>query len=101
MADFYVVCVDRDESGEVLNVGLESPIDQRVSPFPAPIEAVQPLLSPHHRFFVRGRSAGDLSAGEAPVPVAPSRDIRSFVENLAIRAPNLPCHEDLKVPTAP
>ena len=101
MADFFVVCLDRNERGEVLNVGLESPLHQRVSPFPAPIEAVQSLLTRHYRFFVRGRSlCGDMT-GEAPVPVESSRDIRSFVEDLTTRAPDLPCHEDLNATPCP
>jgi hypothetical protein len=97
MADFYVVCVDCNETGEVLNVGLESPVHQRVSPFPAPIEVVKPLLTPHHRFFVHDRSAGRGATAEVPVPMGPSRDIESFVRDLRTRAPDLPSHADLTV----
>ena len=95
MADFFVVCVDKNERGEILNLGLESPLNQRVSPFPAPIEAVQPLLTRHHRFFVRARGVD----AEVPVPVDSSQDVKSFVEDLAARAADLPCHEDLRAHT--
>lgn len=96
MADFFVVCVDKDDRGEILNLGLESPLHHRVSPFPAPIEAVQPLLTRHHRFFVRRRHTDGVVAAEVPVPVESSLGVRSFAEDLTTRAPDLPCHEDLQ-----
>ena len=93
MADFYVVSVDRDERGEITNVGLESPLDQRVSPFPAPLEALRPLIGPQHRFFVR--RPAQPAAREIPVPVEADGDIQSFARLLSGQAASLPCHRDL------
>lgn len=84
MADFYVVCVQRDDRGEIVGVGLESPVDHRVSPFPAPIESILPLLGHHHRFFVKW-----------PFPATCLADASSFAAHLAAAAGSLPDPDDI------